>query len=61
MHIYVQNVKFLYIIKLWPEGLFTDSDDANNNTDNDDISRTIHYCIGSLAFMPNEPKKHDVT
>ena len=23
--------------------------------DDDDIQQTIHDCLGSLAFMPNEP------
>ena len=45
--------------------LYTDDDtngnnaNANNddtNDDNNDTRWTNHYCIGSLACMPNEPK-----
>ena len=44
--------------KLWPGGLSTDSDTNENNDANDEdkTRRTIHNCIGSLAFMPEEPK-----
>ena len=41
---------------MWPGGMATD--DANNiEDDNDDNNtrRTIHDCLGSFAFMPNEP------
>ena len=39
-------------------------DNANNNTnddinDDDNTRRTIHDCVGSLAFMPNEPIMYD--
>ena len=33
------------------------TDDTNDNTNNDDTPQTNHDCIGSLACMPNEPKK----
>ena len=45
---YVQNMKFLQS-SLWPGGLSTDDNNAENNR-----RRTIHDCVGSLAFMPNE-------
>ena len=56
MCIYVQNMKFLWS-NLWTGGLSTD-DDNNNDDDNytnDDTRRTIHDCIDSLAWLPNEP------
>ena len=59
MCIYVQNMKFLWS-NLWMGGLSTDddNDDNNNNNDaNDDTWWTIHDCIGSLAWLPNEPMK----
>ena len=51
MCIYVQNMKFLSS-NLRTGGLSTDNDanDANNDT-----WWTIHDCIGSLAWLPNEP------
>ena len=33
-------------------------DDNDANHDDNDYARTMHDCIGSLAFMPNEPKNH---
>ena len=47
---HVQNMKFLWS-NLWTEGLSTDDD-------NDDTQQTIHDCIGSLAWLPNEPIKY---
>ena len=65
---YLQDMKFLWaMLLLWQ--LYTDdnandnnndADDANNNDTNDDdndIRRTNQDCIGSLACMPNEPKR----
>ena len=36
-------------------GMSTDNDDKADNDDND-TRRAIHDYIGSLVFMPNEPK-----
>ena len=46
--------------------LYTDDDTNDNNDNNDDTNdndtrRTNHDCIGSLACMPNEPKKESLT
>ena len=48
------------------EQLYTDETNDNDDNDNDDNNdtnddendtrRTNHDCIGSLAYMPNEPK-----
>ena len=43
--------------------LYTDNNTNNNdndddtNDDNNDTRQTNHDCIGSLACMPNEPKR----
>ena len=46
--------------------LYTDNDTNNDDDDNDDDTNdddndtrwTNHDCIGSLACMPNEPKRN---
>ena len=50
---------------LWLGQIYTDADDIDNDNDNDNNANdddndtwwTNHDCIGSLACMPNEPKK----
>ena len=54
MCIYVQNMKFLWS-NLWTGGLSTDDNNDDDNDAHDDTRRTIHDCIGSLAWLPNEP------
>ena len=54
MYIYVQNMKFLWS-NLWTGGLSTDDNNDDNNDANDNTRWTIHDCIGSLAWLPNEP------
>ena len=51
----VQDMKFLWL-NLWSGGASTDGDYNANDDDNDDTRRTIHDCMGSLAFMPNEQR-----
>ena len=36
-----------------------DDDDDDTNDDDNDTRRTNHDCIGSLACMPNKPKRED--
>ena len=42
-----------HMCKIW--GLSTDDTNDDDNNANDDTRRTIHDCIGSLAWLPNEP------
>ena len=54
MCIFVQNIKSLWS-NLWLGTLSTNNDKNVNNAD-DDRWGTIRDYIGSLAFIPNEPK-----
>ena len=58
MYMYLQDMKFLWAMLSLGQ-LYTDND-TNDNDDNDDDNNdtwwTNHDCIGSLAYMPNEPK-----
>ena len=37
--------------------LYTDDTNDNDNNADNDTRQTNHDCIGSLACMPNEPKR----
>ena len=45
--------------QLYTDDNTNDDDEANNDDTNDDndTRQTNHDCIGSLAYMPNEPKR----
>ena len=34
-----------------------ENDDNDTNNDDNNTQQTNHGCIGSLAYMPNEPKR----
>ena len=57
MCIFIPNMKFLSSI-LWLGGLCTDTNDANDNTDdtNNYARWTNHDYIGSFGRIPNEQK-----
>ena len=53
----VQKMR-LVCLEVCPGELVTDNDDNNNNNDDDnDTRQTIHDCIGSFGFAPNEPTR----
>ena len=51
VHIYTK-----YEVSVWLRGLYTDNTDADDDNGNDAGPWTKHDYIGTLEFMPNEPK-----